>query len=166
MKKKPVHRKYLGPLDADLTKSLEGIAMKAKKGLNAVCEKDGLRFDNAKEFQKHIDDHKKSHTQTPWKIEDSQRYANSGSIDISHGDEIIASVIVNIEPGDYFQKEILEMASAEELANAAFIVRAVNCHEELLDALKAMVKQRRECGFVKHESELMADKAIAKADGK
>lgn len=46
MKKKPIHRKYLGPLDVDLTKSLEGIGMKKKhshefimgpRGKAAVC---------------------------------------------------------------------------------------------------------------------------------
>lgn len=79
---------------------------------------------------------KEKHTPTPWKIENGSAYANAGTIDISKGTQIIAAVLVDIKPGNYFQKDILKLASAQEKANAELIVRAVNSHEILLKALK------------------------------
>jgi hypothetical protein len=49
------------------------------------------------------------------------------------------------------------------LANAAFIVKAVNCHEELLGVAHAFVEHLQNCGD-KPTPELL--KAIAKAEGK
>lgn len=54
--------------------------------------------------------------------------------------------------------------------NAAFIVRAVNCHEELLQALKAMTKRwenvPEEKRYQYSECVQSALKTIAKAEGK
>jgi len=87
------------------------------KTLNAFCDKcgDGKRYSTSASFQKHIDTHSKpQHTPTPWKHDK--------------------------RGGDIRNKEGMLIASGFRYENAAFIARAVNAHEEMLNALKLALK--------------------------
>lgn len=96
------------------------------------------------------------HTQTPWEV----RKASAGH-----------SAITGEHYFDYILEPLnvmVERTTGEESKDAAFIVRAVNSHEELLEAC------RESLILFKHLGKLPADflavelleKAIAKAEGK
>jgi len=51
---------------------------------------------------------------------------------------------------------------AEAVANAAFIVLAANCHDELVEALKAMLRAAN--GIAGSEAELLTVAALKKAE--
>lgn len=94
------------------------------------------------------------HTPTPW--------AKSGS------------TIIDLETGLTIC-EIEDMPAVRSELNAAFIVRAMNCHEELLESLKALAHIIRKgpdklppAVFKGVQKELLsqAEKVIAKAEGK
>lgn len=60
---------------------------------------------------------------------------------------------------------IAHMDQGNKLANAAFIVKAVNCHEELI----SLLKETRELGKTETAWKIwdtLRDKAIAKAEGR
>lgn len=88
---------------------------------------------------------KPQHTPTPWKIEESYVGARY-MVRSAHGDET---------------------AMTRYREDAAFIVRAVNCHEELVEALKGAVRAIEYLsGTTKHGLIYEAAKqAIAKAEG-
>lgn len=99
-------------------------------------------------------------TPTPWKI-----FADGENIDIRPENNEIT--ICTIQNEDY-------LPSAIEKRNAAFIVKAVNCHDELVQALEECLQNNvndlldtdmtadeiEGCGHV-----IKARKAIAKAKG-
>ncbi len=67
-----------------------------------------------------------SHTPTPWKV----------AMPLGEGDIQILSVKVNAY-GNFINAVVpFRVFSNEDVANAEFIVRAVNSHEELLSAMK------------------------------
>jgi len=86
-----------------------------------------------------------SHTPTPWKVTTTNEVWMS-SVCGSDGDEIA---------------QCFKFKNESE-ANAAFIVRAVNSHEELLEAAKSLIKY----GVVGDEYKEQVRQAIAKAEGK
>lgn len=93
---------------------------------------------------------KPSHTPTPWTV-------RHGYICEAKGNGFCI-------PVDWRSITVLhgtESDKAESLANAAFIVRAVNCHEELLEML---YQCRSTIPIVERPKGL--DDAIAKAEGK
>jgi hypothetical protein len=51
-------------------------------------------------------------------------------------------------------------------ANAAFIVKAVNCHEELINVVKALSELMGKSDYAFSEVNLWAHQVIAKAEGK
>lgn len=115
--------------------------MKTRKEMNKKAE--GL----LKELQhtKRSDGVSGEHTPTPWYL---QRYPDEKSVEIkaNRGYALIANVYWN---------------EGEVEANAAFIVRAVNSHEELLTLLKLMLEENQETGY-----KYQALKAMARAGGK
>ena len=70
-----------------------------------------------------------SHTKTPWRVRDSGR----SWIDITQ--EMSKFEIAHIKALTHNRKEYE--------ANAAFIVKAVNCHDELMDALENAIDMLR-----------------------
>ena len=109
---------------------------------------------------------KVKHTPGPWKIDETKNYANSGTIDVSKGNRVIASVLVEIESGSYFQRDVMRLASTEEMANA----RLISSAPELLTMLKRVLEEYLtydpENGPVAMLTLEQAKKAIAKAEGK
>jgi hypothetical protein len=74
------------------------------------------------------------HTPTPWKAR--KEYSNRWRIESEREGLIplsVAQVVLTVS-------EVGCGEESENDANAAFIVRAVNCHEELLEALKGMLE--------------------------
>jgi hypothetical protein len=67
------------------------------------------------------------HTPLPWRVSDFER--RSGGVQ---------RMLMGAD--DFAVGYIAERAAAENQANAALIVRAVNCHEELLSCLLAYVE--------------------------
>lgn len=90
---------------------------------------------------------KPQHTPTPWKTMTLNPYIFSGE-----------------EPEEIAVARFdMKLPLDQQKANAAFIVKAVNCHEELLEAAKSMQAEiRRRVGF----TATAWDEAIAKAEGK
>ncbi len=91
------------------------------------------------------------HTPTPWFIQTKQD--ENGLVQILHNHCAIAHEVTPV--------------------NAAFIVRAVNAHEELLAHLKAASARLKEFGGIRLEGKKVSvdftsdlDAAIAKAEGK
>lgn len=103
-----------------------------------------------------------THTPTPWSIEDGEH----GSITLSGGHHI-ADIPYWDEPG---KPQDGWSTQGEAIANAAYIVRAVNAHEELLDACKTVVAHfedvRKRATFKVAEPEYVtkAKQAIAKVE--
>lgn len=87
------------------------------------------------------------HTPTPWKVD-----KNGPRNNIRDSEDCI------IAHANTYYKEFE--------SNAAFIVRSVNSHEELLDKLKKMVKVFTSGNSSQHEVRLLAIEAIAKAEVK
>ena len=95
-----------------------------------------------------------AHTPGSWGV----GYPRSNEVEV--GGRRIAICVQTAEMGD------LDKDQAD--ANAEFIVRAVNAHDELLEALIAIAPELRGLGLVsKHCADLSAqvDAAIAKATG-
>ena len=90
------------------------------------------------------------HTPTPWRISSvTSRYIES------HDGEIIGTAYPETMMDDY----------PVACANAAFIVKAVNCHEELLEACKQMRDMLLSCGYEIHNPTIkLAKEAITKAE--
>ena len=85
---------------------------------------------------------KPQHTPTPWKL---SKYGS-----IAHPQKECMSVPINAASSD----------SPEATANAAFIVRAVNAHEELVSLLKEGLGARDDSWYER------VKQALAKAEGK
>ncbi len=85
-----------------------------------------------------------AHTPTPWKFENRDE------------DNYLAG------PEGQFVISLVGSPDDEDKENAAFIVRAVNAHEELLKRLKECYEKLEFKGY----SNASVEKAIAKAEGK
>lgn len=98
------------------------------------------------------------HTPTPW--QQSHRKCPDGGyrtqIYDAAGDEIATLAWYPVHSGDG------SISTARE-ANAAFIVRAVNAYDDLINALDDATRALEQAGD--HESAGRAGYAIAKADG-
>ena len=93
----------------------------------------------------------RGHTPTPWTVRHGEK----------NGETFVEIVGMKTEIVDYFVSRSWGTRPEDE-ANAAFIVRAVNCHSELLEACK----QAR--SFVKDHQDgdtAYLDSIIAKAEG-
>lgn len=53
-----------------------------------------------------------------------------------------------------------EISDEEDIANARLIVKAVNCHDELVEALKLALKSMKECDERQHIKRHMLDPII------
>ncbi len=90
-------------------------------------------------------------TPTPWRVGDAGHTVFGPKIDPYPYDSIAPTVIASNLKG----------------SNAAFIVRAVNAHEELLDIVRYFASPTKEKTIdTNHHWYLVAKQAIAKADGK
>lgn len=72
-----------------------------------------------------------AHTALPWTVE---RYGDGDSL-VIHSDEV-HRVCFMATPGKLGSQAVIE-------ANAALIVRAVNCHDELVKALEAILAKHK-----------------------
>lgn len=94
------------------------------------------------------------HTSTPWRVKNGNDIVTDkeGTIACAYGMLVNNKVVYN----------------EECLANAAFIVRAVNCHEDLLKVIHWLRSEIDENGQGKLPDGLCGamDCAIAKAEGK
>lgn len=88
------------------------------------------------------------HTPTPW------------SYLPHYGSNVIYKMQLDIKKGPH-----KGIARTIKDTDAAFIVRAVNCHEELLRLLKVCLEEMLADGW-SHESLEDVEQAIAKAEGK
>ena len=86
------------------------------------------------------------HTELPWEVETHNHVCDEqwntivkGAIDITH----------NTQPHEIACDKYSSLSQEENEANAAFIVKAVNNHENLLSALKFMISalQHKELSF-------------------
>lgn len=105
--------------------------------------------------------HAPQHTPTPWKLE--------GNLEISGPPEadIYDYRFIALADSQFDQKaDKTPEQEQTDRANAAFIVRAVNAHEELLEALKqlANISNRHSKNSVVASIVEQAWKAIAKAE--
>jgi hypothetical protein len=109
-----------------------------------------------------------THTPTPWVV---------GPLQENGGYDCMTSAIcvgpVTLDGADYGQERCQDMTVEQRArmeADAHFIARAVNCHEELLAALKAIVDSdiaQREEDEGRVSPELTGARvAIAKAEGR
>lgn len=122
------------------------------------------------------------HTPTPWGLAiyrddpnrpptvDKIKHMLCESVDrtIQHGGSIpdIYFVCASVDPKDPVFTAITGNGPHSE-ANAAFIVKACNCHEELVQACKAAHDMVRNCpGNWQTQTADMLGMAIAKAEGK
>jgi len=96
------------------------------------------------------------HTPTPWKLE--TRKPGQFAIKGDDGTYTVA-LIETFDP---------RVEHAEDSANAAFIVRAVNSHEELLAIVKDIYDDENDITRRKHSDEMRfrMEEAIAKAEAK
>ncbi|HWK65363.1 MAG TPA: hypothetical protein VNS34_10505 [Rhizobiaceae bacterium] len=76
------------------------------------------------------------HTPTPWEVQGKYIYA-TGTVDTFCG-PVIGVIAVCEETQETDSEGRTWSAGGDALANAAFIVRAVNSHEALVKALKAL----------------------------
>lgn len=115
------------------------------------------------------------HTPLPWKLEVWQKTWEGGGIEFTPTICTATDAIAKACPLYRPDGEPHE-ASAEQTANAKYIVRAVNCHEELLKACKALRAAYFEsggtpgydyagCGEMLDKASRLAVDAIAKAEG-
>lgn len=108
---------------------------------------------------------KPAHTPTPWKVKETVKSFSTGAHSVEMG-EI------------WLEDESMRIATGLLRKDAAFIVRAVNAHEEMLTALKACLSSLRcvgidenndTCGvtFTCHSCGVLrlAKQVIAKAEG-
>lgn len=79
------------------------------------------------------------HTPTPWKVEKSETYSLS-----EHGKSFNYSLV---SESDF---ERIAIVGKHKEANAAFIVRAVNAHGELISLLKEIHILHRELNVSEH----------------
>ncbi len=95
-----------------------------------------------------------THTKTPWKVADQKEYI------YANNRTSVAKTLT------------IDCPFMEAAANSAFIVRAVNSHEELLDTLKGITKafkklsEKYEPDHTDAEWLAHATEAIAKAEGR
>lgn len=122
--------------------------------------KKGIPCSNMREFDAIMDgtasDSKPQHTPTPWKSE--------GHDIVSVNPDRHIAAIIRHNPGTTVD---------EQIANASFIVRAVNCHEDLMRLAKfvAAHAHTKDCFTVAYREQCacgkdIAEKAIAKGEGK
>ena len=90
---------------------------------------------------------KSSHTPTPWDMKSGE-----DGFDILGADGNIVMETLN--------------PNSMEIANAAFIVQAVNCHEELVDELKSWHLECLVCKGDVNSGACQTAKVLAKAEGK
>ena len=95
------------------------------------------------------------HTPLPWRYERANPSPTTGEHLIAGG-----------KPG--YLAEVRDCGSGDVAANAALIVRAVNCHSDLLEALKAIVAGLSfgdDEGLVEYAEPMIAARAaLAKAE--
>lgn len=91
------------------------------------------------------------HTETPWELKDNF---------IQRDETVIAEVY---DATTYLPKEGYVIPQVGD-ANAAFIIRAVNTHEYLLDVLKALKADIESGSFGERGAISMINTAIAKAE--
>jgi len=98
-----------------------------------------------------------AHTPTPWKFEDE--YVRADALNGDEGGNIVADVYTRPSHSH----------SPEMEANAAFIVRAVNAHDALVEALEIMVGSYEDRQCWPGKKDVLLDKmnavlALAKGD--
>lgn len=97
------------------------------------------------------------HTPTPWMIKTGLKFAEGRLYICDKDGQRLALILQN-----GYQQPSLTKKEAE--ANAAFIVRAVNCHEELVEMLRGLATHPSlKISVVDME---MIGRLIAKAEGK
>jgi hypothetical protein len=99
-----------------------------------------------------------THTPTPWKVGLWTSYAKTHQFGKCLVTDLEGKDIANCRPSARTIKQAKELGEA----NAAYIVRAVNAHQELIDLLKQM----KTAGVFKGTWSQFVDEAIAKAEGK
>lgn len=106
-----------------------------------------------------------AHTATPWKaIYDRDDFLLHGFNYDDHNEPLIITdeeepwTIASIAGG-------LEGNLIEQKANASFIVRACNSHEELLEVLKEVEKDTRLHGRIRLKTHNLLRQTISKAEG-
>lgn len=134
--------------------------MKTKKGI--TCEACNVKDMDHHQAMEHLGhDYKEpQHTPTPWHFEKGR--FNSDDLSDSHIGSIVSEkdFILAAINGDAGSSEEVE-------ANAAFIVRAVNAHEELLEAAKIGLRYMKpEEKVIYGVDKKIVERAIAKAEGK
>lgn len=98
------------------------------------------------------------HTPTPWEISRS-KYKGQEHLGLRNVDSLTEAVW-RVDSG-------AGLNPARDEANAAFIVRAVNAHDELVEALSDIVHSvGGDTGFARQQRMKKARAAIAKAEGK
>lgn len=112
---------------------------------------------------------KTQHTPTPWKLEDKMG-GQSTKLEAPSKHQAFIDPMTGREGVNHTPHLIARISTFgdEGKANAAFIVRAVNCHEELLITLKEVQEMFcvGDCGSEHSSLCKIAKKAIAKAEGK
>jgi len=103
-----------------------------------------------------------THTPGPWRILAQSPYR--GGAEICAGDSTVAVMYREVGYDDWQDVEPLPQAEA----NAAFIVRACNAHEELVKALKASLLAIPDGMLSTNQAHIVQQirHAIAKAEGK
>jgi hypothetical protein len=103
-----------------------------------IAEDQAARIaESTRKFREHQDAHQ--HTPTPWQIGEYTPYT------VEHGRRSICST------GGYSSNVNPERVSAENIANAEFIVRACNSHERVVAALKAIIACEAYPGHIARE---------------
>lgn len=100
------------------------------------------------------------HTPTPWRYKHSTRPDNTGGYDtaiIDIKNKIIAETFQNVDEGD----------SRDSKANAELIVKAVNCHDELIEAITLAIGllQDNQPSKVDHHALEVLKQALSKTRG-
>lgn len=90
-----------------------------------------------------------NHTPIPWHVETGPE----GWPEIWNGDDMKVAECVTGSPCG-------AMPPAEQTANAAIIVRAVNCHQRVIDVLRSIVDARDSAALADDPAYLLIDRAI------
>ena len=78
-----------------------------------------------------------THTPTPWITDDRHIHPDNGRLTYPRGQEPETDVIVLVDTDCHTNGLLNET----DKANLEFICRAVNCHDDLLEACKAMLSR-------------------------
>jgi len=94
-----------------------------------------------------------THTQTPWRVGGFDENINRAIVNDTH----VIALVTDIGSSDQFYNQ--------QLANAEYIVKAVNSYEELLEAAKEALDVLDSLEYY-DEARDMLRKALAKAESK